>query len=147
MNIVFGGDHAGVALKHELVAACQKLGHHVTDVGPLTADSVDYPDFAAKACAELTQGRATLVVLICGTGIGMSIAANKVHGVRAALCHTEFEARMTRAHNDANVLCLGSRVTGSGVALAILEAFLSANFEGGRHQARLEKLRALEALR
>jgi ribose 5-phosphate isomerase B len=106
---------------------------------------VDYPDFAARVAAAVTSGEAALGVLVCGTGIGMSIGANKFAGVRAALCHSEFEARMTRAHNDANVLCLGQRVTGAGVALECLRVFLTTPFEGGRHAARVAKLAALEA--
>ncbi len=144
-NIAIASDHAGFALKAELAAELLKLGHVALDFGPADTSSVDYPDFAQKVTTALNPGHASLGVLVCGTGIGMSISANKVHGIRAALCHTEFEARATRAHNDANVLCLGQRVTGVGVALEILRVFLATPFEGGRHQARVEKVRALEA--
>jgi ribose 5-phosphate isomerase B len=140
-------DHAGVALKAELIVALRALGHEVTDLGPETTESVDYPDYAKRLCEQVVNGRPALGILVCGTGIGMSIAANKVHGIRAAVCRTEFESRVTRQHNDANVLCLGSRVTGGGLALEIAKAFLAASFEGGRHQQRLDKVKALEALR
>ncbi len=146
-NIAIAADHAGVALKAELVKQLADLGHTPQDFGPHETKSVDYPDFATKVTGAVTSGEATLGVLICGTGIGMSITANKVHGIRAALCHTEFEARATRQHNDANVLCLGARVTGAGVAQEILKVFLATPFEGGRHQARLDKVRAVEAAR
>jgi ribose 5-phosphate isomerase B len=146
-NIAIAADHAGVALKAELVAELKKLGHTPTDFGPMDTTSVDYPDFATKVTSAVNDGSASRGVLICGTGIGMSISANKVHGIRAGLCHTEFDARMTRQHNNANVLCLGARVTGVGLAIEILKVFLATSFEGGRHQARLDKVAALEAKR
>ncbi|EAU64857.1 ribose 5-phosphate isomerase B [Stigmatella aurantiaca DW4/3-1] len=108
---------------------------------------MDYPDFALKVARAVASGEYALGVLVCGTGIGMSIAANKQRGVRAALCSTEFEARMARAHNDANVLCLGQRVVGAGVARSILDAFLATPFEGGRHEKRVQKIRDAEAER
>jgi ribose 5-phosphate isomerase B len=147
MIVAIAADHAGVSLKADLVEELRRLGHEPLDLGPSTTASVDYPDYATKVTAAVTGGQATLGVLVCGTGMGMSIAANKAHGIRAALCHTEFEARMTRAHNDANVLCLGQRVTGVGVAIEILRTFLAGQFEGGRHGQRLDKVRALEAKR
>ncbi|MBK7861483.1 MAG: ribose 5-phosphate isomerase B [Archangiaceae bacterium] len=140
MRVAFASDHAGLTLKTSLVAAVRELGHEPVDLGPESGASVDYPDFAKKLCAEVVAARVDCGVLVCGTGIGMSMTANKVKGIRAALCHTEFEARMTRAHNDANVLCLGERVVGSGVARGIVEAFLSSKFEGGRHAARVAKI-------
>lgn len=146
-SLTIASDHAGVALKAELVVELKKLGHEVNDLGPESSASVDYPDYAAKLTALVAKGTPALGILICGTGIGMSIAANKVHGIRAAVCRTEYEARLTRMHNDANVLCLGSRVTGSGVALEIAKVFLATGYEGGRHQTRLDKVKALEALR
>jgi ribose 5-phosphate isomerase B len=146
-SFAIASDHAGVALKAELVAELERLGHHVSDLGPESTLSVDYPDYAAKLTELVTKGAPALGILICGTGIGMCIAANKVHGIRAAVCRTEYEARLTRQHNDANVLCLGSRVTGSGVALEVAKVFLSTSFEGGRHQTRLDKVKALEGLR
>lgn len=146
-TIAIAADHAGVALKAELVQELKKQGHDVTDLGPATTESVDYPDFATKVTDAVNAKRAELGVLICGTGMGMAITANKVYGIRAALCRTEFEARMSRAHNDANVLCLGQRVTGAGLALEIAKAFLATPFEGGRHANRVEKIRQVEAKR
>ena len=144
MRIVIASDHAGFDLK-------QRIGEHLTghfefeDLGPLGAGRVDYPDFAEKVGRAVASGQAALGILVCGTGIGVSIAANKVHGVRAALCHDDYTARMSRAHNDANVVCLGSRVLGEGTALSIVDAFLGGAFEGGRHGDRVEKLHRLEA--
>ena len=137
-KLVAASDHAGLALRAEAVKAARARGVEVEDLGPFTADSVDYPDLAARLGEALAAGRARFGLLVCGTGIGMSIAANKLPGVRAALCRTEYEARMARAHNDANVLCLGERVTGAGLAAAIVEAFLATPFEGGRHQRRVD---------
>lgn len=145
--LAIAADHAGVALKAELVTELKKLGHEVIDLGPESTASVDYPDYATKLTDLVTKGTPALGILVCGTGIGMSIAANKVKGIRAAVCRTEFEARATRQHNDANVLCLGQRVTGGGVALEIAKAFVAASFEGGRHQVRVDKVKALEANR
>ncbi len=146
-TLALAADHAAVALKAELVAELGRLGHEALDLGPFDATSVDYPDYATKVTSAVTSGQASLGVLLCGTGLGMAITANKVHGIRAALCRTEFEARMSRQHNDANVLCLGARVTGGGLAIEILKAFLGASFEGGRHAARVEKIRQVEAKR
>jgi len=142
-TIALGCDHAGVALKAALAELARARGLTVLDHGTDGPASVDYPDLAEKVCASVLAGEARFGLLICGTGIGMSIAANRHHGIRAALCHTEFEARATRAHNDANVLCLGERVTGPGLAAALLSAFLDTPYEGGRHQRRVEKLEAL----
>jgi ribose 5-phosphate isomerase B len=144
LKLLIASDHAGLVLKKELVEGARALGHEIEDLGTHTGDSVDYPDFASRLAKAVAAGQAPLGVLVCGTGIGMSIVANKHKGVRAAVCHTEFEARMSRAHNDANVLCLGERVTGSGVGRSILEAFLSAKFEGGRHERRVQKIRDAE---
>jgi ribose 5-phosphate isomerase B len=143
-KLVAASDHAGLALRAEAVKAARGRGLEVEDLGPFTADSVDYPDFAVKVGEAVGAGRARFGLLVCGTGIGISMAANKLPGVRAALCRTEYEARMARAHNDANVLCLGERVTGAGLAAAIVEAFLATPFEGGRHARRVEKLNALD---
>lgn len=145
--IAIAADHAGFALKSELAAELGKLGHTTLDLGPGDTTSVDYPDYATRVTSALNEKQAELGVLVCGTGMGMSITANKVHGIRAALCRSEFEARMARAHNDANVLCLGQRVTGAGLATEILKAFLSGSFEGGRHAGRVEKIRQVEAKR
>ncbi len=143
-RVIFGSDHAGLALRAEAVKVAKADGLEVEDLGPFSPESVDYPDFAQQVGEAVAAGRARLGVLVCGTGIGMSIAANKVKGVRAAHCTTEYEARMARAHNDANVLCLGERVVGVGLGGAIVKAFLDAAFEGGRHQRRVDLIARLE---
>ncbi len=136
-TVIIGSDHAGVLLKKLLADHLAAAGHHVVDVGPADVKSVDYPLYAASVCdAVLSQN--ALGILICGTGLGMSMTANRRPGIRAALCGNEFMARMARLHNDANVLCLGERVTGQGLALSIADAFLAASFEGGRHQRRID---------
>ena len=139
MRLAVASDHAGLALKTLVVKWLGELGHTVDDLGPGDATAVDYPDYAAKVAHALTTG-AERGVLVCGSGIGMSIAANRFTHVRAALCQSEFDARASRAHNDANLLCLGERVVGSGLARAILQTFLTTGFEGGRHQVRVDKL-------
>jgi ribose 5-phosphate isomerase B len=138
MTLVIASDHAGLALKNTLAFALRERGHELVDLGTHTGDSVDYPAYARPLAEAVAAGTYALGILICGTGMGMSIVANKVPGVRAALCTSEFVARMSRGHNDANVLCLGERVTGAGVAIAIAEAFLATPFEGGRHQRRVD---------
>jgi len=143
-RIVFGSDHAGLGLRGEAVRVAREAGFDVQDLGPFSAESVDYPDYAGRVAALVASGKARLGVLVCGTGIGMSIAANKVKGIRAAHCTTEFEARMARAHNDANILCMGERVIGLGLGGAIVAAFLAQAFEGGRHQRRVDKISALD---
>jgi ribose 5-phosphate isomerase B len=145
MKIAIACDHAGLSLKREVKDALGKLGHVVEDLGTNDGTSVDYPDFAAAVARAVRDGRVERGVLICGTGVGMSITANKFAGVRAALCTCEFTARMSRAHNDANVLCLGERVTGPGVARAIAGVFVSTAFEGGRHERRVGKIRDMES--
>ncbi len=142
--IIVASDHAGLELKTELLAVLRARGEAFEDVGTFSGDSVDYPDFATQVAQAVASGRASLGVLVCGTGIGMSIVANKYAGVRAAVCRTEYEARMSRAHNDANVLCMGERVTGGGLGAAILTAFLDSQFEGGRHERRVQKIRDAE---
>ncbi len=143
-RLIVGSDHAGLTLRAEVVRVAKGAGFEVEDVGPFSAESVDYPEYARRVAEAVAEGRARLGVLVCGTGIGMSIAANKVKGVRAAHCTTEFEARMARAHNDANVLCLGERVIGVGLGGAVVKAFLEAAFEGGRHQRRVDLIGRLE---
>jgi ribose 5-phosphate isomerase B len=143
-RVIAGSDHAGLNLRAEAVKVARAAGFEVEDLGPFTGESVDYPDYARQVAEAVAAGRARLGILVCGTGIGMSISANKVHGVRAAHCVTEFDARMARAHNDANVLCIGERVLGLGVAAAVVKAFLETPFEGGRHQRRVDKIGALE---
>jgi len=143
-KVIAGSDHAGLALRAEAVKAARAAGMDVEDLGPFSGESVDYPDYARAVAEAVAGGRAKLGLLVCGTGIGMSIAANKVKGIRAAHCTTEFEARMARAHNDANVLCLGERVLGLGLGAAVVKAFLETPFEGGRHARRVEKMKDLE---
>jgi ribose 5-phosphate isomerase B len=143
-RVVVASDHAGLRLRAEAVRVAREQGFEVDDLGPYSDDSVDYPDYARKVAEALSAGRARFGVLVCGTGIGMSIAANKANGVRAAHCTSEFEARMARAHNDANVLCLGERTLGLGLGSAIVAAFLGQEFEGGRHQRRVDKIDDLE---
>ena len=143
-RLILGSDHAGLALRAEAVKVAKAAGLEVEDLGPFSRDSVDYPDYARQVGEAVAAGRANLGILVCGTGIGMSIAANKVKGVRAALCTTELEARMARAHNDANVLCIGERVIGLGLGAAIVKAFLEGTFEGGRHARRVQKMTEME---
>ena len=143
-RLVAGSDHAGLLLRAEGVKVARAAGFEVEDLGPFSGESVDYPDYARRVAEAVAGGRARLGLLVCGTGIGMSIAANKVKGVRAAHCTTEYEARMARQHNDANVLCVGERVVGLGLGGAIVKAFLETPFEGGRHEKRVQKLRDLE---
>jgi ribose 5-phosphate isomerase B len=143
--IVIAADHAAVELKAELVRLLESRGESHRDLGPFDHQSVDYPDFAHRLVGEILAGRADRGVLICGTGIGMSMAANRHPGIRAALCHDAYTAEMARRHNDANVLCLGARVLGSGVAEQVLEVFLDTPFEGGRHQRRARKIEPVEA--
>src|SRR5512145_2080519 len=143
-KVIAGSDHAGLALRGEAVKVAKAAGLEVEDLGPFSGESVDYPDYAKSVAQAVAAGRARLGILVCGTGIGMSIAANKVKGVRAAHCTTEFEARMARAHNDANVLCIGERVVGHGLGGAIVKACLDTPFEGGRHSRRVEKINALD---
>jgi ribose 5-phosphate isomerase B len=143
--IVIASDHAGVDLKTRIVRLLrEELGYEVADLGTFSEDSVDYPDYGAKVGAAVSSGEAERGVLICGTGIGMSIIANKFHGVRAALCHNELTARLSREHNDANVLVLGERVLGSEVALHIVREWFETPFEGGRHQRRVDKIAEIE---
>ena len=144
MRIAAGSDHAGLALKQVLIAFLLEKGHMVEDQGTETQDSCDYPDYAAKVAAAVKEGQAEWGLLVCGTGIGMAMAANKIDGIRAAVVSDPFSARATRLHNDANVLCLGERVVGTGLAREILAAWLDAEYEGGRHQRRIDKITALE---
>lgn len=144
LKLCIGSDHAGFGLKTEILQQLTETGYDVEDLGTFSEESCDYPDTARAVAEAVAQGKFDLGVLICGTGLGMSMAANKVDGVRAALCSETFSARMARAHNDANIICLGSRVTGGGLALDVVRAFLDADFEGGRHQRRVDKLTAIE---
>jgi ribose 5-phosphate isomerase B len=139
MNVVIGSDHGGYGLKTYLLSRLEGDGYQVDDVGTHSLDSVDYPDFADQVCKKVKEQQETLGILICGTGVGMSIAANRNYEIRAALCHDEYSARMSREHNDANVLCLGARVIGKGLAAAIVATWLHSSFSGGRHQRRVDK--------
>lgn len=140
MKIAIGSDHAGLALKAELSDVLRARGVELEDVGAHDGASVDYPDFARAVATRVADGRADLGVLVCGTGQGMAMTANKVAGIRAAVVSDTFSAAMTRQHNDCNVLCLGQRVIGGGLARACLEAWLDASFEGGRHARRVGKI-------
>jgi len=144
MRIAIGCDHRGLNLKREIIDLLCQLGHSYEDFGCYDTGSVDYPDIGGRVAEAVAEGRFDHGILICSTGIGMSMVANKVPGVRAALCHDTFSARRSREHNDANVLCLGERVIGEGLAKEIVQVYLSAEFEGGRHAQRLKKVRALE---
>jgi ribose 5-phosphate isomerase B len=142
--VALGADHAGFLLKEKLKSWLTRDGHRVLDCGTHSTDAVDYPDFAAAVGDALTAGQANRGILVCGTGIGMAMAANKIAGVRAAQCSDVESARLCRQHNDANVLTLGARTTPSDVAGTIVEAWLGTEFEGGRHARRVDKLTALE---
>ena len=144
MNISIACDHGAYALKERLKARLLEQGHHVADCGAHSAESCDYPDFAAAAARLVADGSCARGVVLCTTGIGMSIAANKVKGVRCALCHEHLSAEMTRRHNDANMLAMGAAITGEALAERILDVFLATEFEGGRHQRRVDKVTALE---
>jgi len=138
--IVIASDHAGVDLKAEIIRIVEESGRKARDLGPMDESSVDYPDFAHRLAEAVANGEAEAGILICGTGIGMSMSANRHPGVRAALCHDAFTAGMARRHNDANVLCMGARVLGVGVAEQIARVFLDSEFEGGRHRRRVGKI-------
>lgn len=143
-GLVLASDHAGFALKQSLVEQLRSANIKFEDLGPDSEKSVDYPDFAAKVGDAIVSGKARLGVLICGTGQGMAMSANKIPGVRAALAFEPYSAKMARQHNNAQILCMGARVIGTGLAWETLQAFLNAEFEGGRHQNRVDKITALE---
>lgn len=144
MAVVVGSDHGGFALKEVLAAYLREKGLEVIDIGCYDTASVDYPDIAEKACREVTEGRCDWGILVCGTGIGISMAANKVKGIRCALVSEAYSAEMTKRHNNANMLALGGRVTGPDLAKHIVDAYINAEFEGGRHEMRVNKISALE---
>ncbi|MGM9647819.1 MAG: ribose 5-phosphate isomerase B [Eubacteriales bacterium] len=144
-TIAFGCDHGGFDLKAAVICHLQEAGYTVIDCGCDSTASVDYPIYADKVCKAITDGKADLGILICGTGLGMSIAANKHAGIRASACENTFSARMTREHNDANVLCMGARVIGVGLCLDMVDLFVTTEFAGGRHQKRVDMLNALDA--
>ena len=145
MKIALASDHAGFSLKEEPAHFLKGLGYQVLDFGTHNEESVDYPDFAHKVAVAVSLGQACLGILICGTGLGMAITANKVKGIRAVTCTDTFSARASRNHNNANVLCLGARVTGGGLALDIVKVWLESEFEAGRHERRLSKIMQIEA--
>ena len=138
--IVIASDHAGVELKSRIIERLTAAGHELRDLGPASAESVDYPDFAHRLAAQVVADPHLRGILICGTGLGMSMAANRHSGIRAAVCHDAFTAEMGRRHNDANVLCLGARVVGLGVAEQIVDVFVGTDFDGGRHRRRTDKI-------
>lgn len=144
MKYVIGNDHGGLDLEEVVKDELEKLGHEVYHVGAYDSESVDYSDYAKKACTEVTEKRADFAILICGTGLGMSISANKIKGIRAACVSEAYSARMSRAHNNANTLCIGARVIGSETCRMIVDEFVNTKFEGGRHQRRVDKIMDIE---
>lgn len=144
MKIAIGSDHGGFKLKNEIVKHLQAKGIEYNDFGTLTEQSCDYPEFALKVAEEVSNKKYDLGILVCGTGIGISIAANKVPGIRAAVCGDTFSAHACREHNNANILALGERVTGVGLAIDIVDTFINSNFEGDRHQRRIDKISEIE---
>jgi ribose 5-phosphate isomerase B len=144
MLIAIGSDHAGLDLKNDVIALLKELGHEFTDYGTDTPQSVDYPDFGEKVSVAVGCGKADRGILICGTGIGMSIVANKFRNVRAALCNDLFSAKMSRLHNDANILVMGGRIIGKDLAKEIVRTWIETAFDGGRHINRLRKISLIE---
>jgi ribose 5-phosphate isomerase B len=147
MRIVVGGDHRGFEIKGEIVELCRRLGHEVIDAGTHSGDAVDYPDIAAVVARKVSAGEVDRGILICGSGIGMSIAANKFPGVRAAPCHDDLTAEMSRRHNDLNVLCLSADMLGEKLIDRMVETWLVTEFEGGRHARRVTKITELDCKR
>ena len=144
MKIALGCDHGGLEHKNAIGEFLKKSGHEVVDFGIYEQISVDYPDIAKKVCESIVNGETERGILVCGTGIGMSIAANKYKGIRAAACSEHFSAKYTRLHNNSNILCLGGRVVGVGTAIELAELFVNTEFEGGRHQNRIDKIAEIE---
>ncbi len=144
MKIAVGSDHGGFNLKQHICAYLEENDITYKDFGTRSEESVDYPDFALAVSRNVADGEYSLGIIICGTGIGVCITANKVRGIRAALCHDTFSARLAREHNDANILTLGERVVGRGLALDIVNSFLAATFSGGRHGCRVDKIKSIE---
>ncbi|MBE0449893.1 MAG: ribose 5-phosphate isomerase B [Clostridia bacterium] len=145
MKVALGSDHGGFKLRLTIKAHLEQKGFEVVDFGVEKMESVDYPDYALKVAEAITSGECELGVLVCGTGLGISIAANKVKGIIAAPVSDTFSAEMARCHNNANILALGERVVGEGLALKIVDTFFEATFEGGRHETRVNKIKAIEA--
>ena len=142
MKFYIATDHAGIELKDYTVELLKEKGHEVVDMGPYNKERVDYPDYAHKVAAAVLAEPTAQGILICGSGIGMSMAANRHAGIRAALCHDAYTAQVARGHNDANILCFGERIVGKGVAESILDAWIAGSFDGGRHCGRVEKIEA-----
>ena len=145
MRFYIATDHAGYAYKEKIIEYIKAKGHDITDMGPESAERVDYPDYAQKCALAVKEDNDSFGILICGTGIGISIAANKIEGIRAALCHDAYTAAMSRAHNDAQILCFGQRVVGMGVIESMIDAFIGTPFEGGRHAQRVDKINHLDS--
>lgn len=143
-KIIIGCDHGGLELKNAIIKHLNDRNIETVDVGTYTSESCNYPDYAKALCKRIQSGEFERGILVCGTGIGMSIAANKHKGIRAACCSDTFSARMTRMHNDANVLCLGGRVVGAGLACDMVDLFVDTDFQGGRHTQRVEMLSLIE---
>ncbi|MDK2801169.1 MAG: ribose 5-phosphate isomerase [Clostridiales bacterium] len=144
MKIAIGSDHAGLEMKSEILLLLKEMQIEYKDFGTFSKVSCDYPDIAYSVSTYVANSDVNRGILVCGTGIGMSIAANKIHGIRAALCHDEFSAKMARAHNNSNVLTLGARVVGQGLANEIIRVWLTTEYEGGRHDRRVEKINHIE---
>lgn len=144
MKISIGSDHAGFNYKELIKKFLEEKGHNVIDEGPFTNERCNYPDFALKVAKHVSNGDANFGILICGTGIGMSIAANKIKGIRAARCSEALSAKLSRLHNDANVLCFGERIVGYEIAKEMVEIFINTNFEGGRHKERINIIKGFE---
>ena len=144
MKISVAADHGGYMLKNAIAKYLTEKGHTVIDHGTNSGDSVNYPDYAHPVCVDIQKGESDLGILVCGIGIGMSLAANKHKGIRAACCSDTFSARLTRMHNDSNILCIGERVVGYGLALDLVDNFINAEFEGGRHSERVKMVMAFE---
>jgi len=147
MKIIIGSDHGGYNLKNAIVKYLSSKEISFEDVGCFSTDSVNYPIIAKEVCTKVVNNDDSLGILVCGTGIGMSIYANKIKGIRAAHCTDTFSARLTRQHNNSNILCLGERITGIGLAIDIVEEWLNASFEGGRHQVRVDMINELDNVR
>ncbi len=144
MKFYIATDHAGIEYKEFIIELLKNKNIEVEDLGPYNTNRVDYPDYAKKCAEAVKNDKGSFGILICGTGIGMSISANKVKGIRAALCHDAYTAQMARAHNDAQILCFGQRVLGLGVVESVIDAFITTNPEGGRHEERVKKIMEIE---
>jgi len=145
MKIAIGCDHGGFEHKNVIAEHLKNRGFDIVDCGIYENKSVDYPDIAVKVCEQITSGACERGILVCGTGIGMSLAANKIKGIRAAACSEHFSAKYTRLHNNSNILCLGGRVIGVGTAIELVDLFVDTEFEGGGHQTRVDKITAIES--